>query len=129
MRPGLDRAPLLSSKVRSRAHLVPYLASRFQMTREEARVLLDAVCATIGEALETDDRVEVGGLGAFVVRTHPACTRFSLKTRTKEEAPERREVTFVFTQRVRTLRAGPSRPGANRIPAANLCGVSLPPRA
>lgn len=67
----------------NKAELVSSVAEKAELTKKDAEKAVNAVFASITEALENDDKVQLVGFGTFEVRTRES--RTGRNPRTGEE--------------------------------------------
>ena len=70
------------------------LAKKLGVTKKEADETAQAFVELVTETLVSGEKLTIGGLGVFEVRTRPARTTRNPRTGESVELPERRTVTF-----------------------------------
>jgi integration host factor subunit beta len=93
-----DGEPTLRSAIMTKRELIEEVANeRSHIVRREVEVLVNAVFATLAEALARGERIEIRGFGSFIVKRRNAREGLNPKTG---------EVVSVMAKRVPFFKAG-----------------------
>lgn len=78
----------------NKTELVNAISEKAGLTKAQSKSALDAVIASISEALTANDKVALIGFGTFSVTEKAARTGINPATKTKIEIPARKVVKF-----------------------------------
>ena len=78
----------------NKAELVAAVAAKAELSKKDAAEAIDAVLATITDALKNDDKVQVVGFGTFEVRQRAARKGKNPQTRTVVDIPAAKVPAF-----------------------------------
>lgn len=78
----------------AKKELVAYVAEKANLSKKEAAAAIDAVCAGITEALKTNGRIQLAGLGSFEVKERTPRTGRNPATGEMIEIPAGKSASF-----------------------------------
>lgn len=95
--------------IMTRIELTEELAGVLETSRQEARLLLEAILEAMTRALQTGEPVKVRGFGTFTVRRRPARRGRNPRTGAIVAVPERMAFSFRPGKELKQLLAAPAR--------------------
>lgn len=78
----------------AKKELVAYVAEAANLSKKDAVAAIDAVCAGITEALKTNGRIQLTGLGSFEVKERAARTGRNPATGEMIDIPASKSASF-----------------------------------
>jgi nucleoid DNA-binding protein len=87
----------------TKADLARSIAEKHNLTQKEAVNVVDAVLATIIEALARGEKVELRGFGSFTVKNRPARTARNPKTGDRVYVPPKATPAFKASKALKKL--------------------------